>query len=204
MQIRTGDLDVVPEHAVVPPLQRADAGARPLALFELGNHLLARSADPPEMVQFGVQAVTNEAPIADGTGGSSTSASSNRFANVGEVIERAEERLGQRRLAILQESRGLVGTAVADCWSATRSRGRARPRAARDTSRSMSCTVFMTSRNLPRSVVRNAKSSTASSQSAIRSSATSGRRSQETEQAAAHRRDRTGRWHGGASPPEIR
>ncbi len=70
------------------------------------------------------------------------------------------------------------GTAARDWRSDTRSRGPAVPSAARATSRSRSCTDLSVSRNLPRSVERKARSSTASSRSRMRSSAQSGRRSQ--------------------------
>ena len=66
---------------------------------------------------------------------------------------------------------------ASECFRPTRSRGPAVPSAARATSRSRSCTALIASRNLPRSVVRNASSSTASSRSRIGSSATSGRSS---------------------------
>ncbi len=69
------------------------------------------------------------------------------------------------------------GTAPSDCFRATRSRGPAEPRAVRATRRSRSWTDLSVSRNRPRSVVLNAKSSTASSRSRTRSSDSSGRSS---------------------------
>ncbi len=69
------------------------------------------------------------------------------------------------------------GTAPSDCFSATRSRGPAEPSAVRATRRSRSCTDLSVSRNRPRSVVLNAKSSTASSRSRTRSRESSGRSS---------------------------
>ena len=64
VQVRLGDLDVVAEHAVEADLQRVDAGARALALFHLGDHLLARSADVPQVVELRVDAVANHAAVA--------------------------------------------------------------------------------------------------------------------------------------------
>ena len=53
VQVRLRDFDVVAEHAVVADLQRGDAGARALALFHLGDDLLARAADRPQLVELG-------------------------------------------------------------------------------------------------------------------------------------------------------
>ena len=64
VQVRLRDLDVVAEHAVVAHLQRVDAGARALALFELGDHLFARSADAAQVVELRVEAVADIAAVA--------------------------------------------------------------------------------------------------------------------------------------------
>ena len=82
------------------------------------------------------------------------------------------------------------GTAAIDCFRPTRSRGPAVPSAVRATRRSRSWTLFSSSRNLPRSVLRNANSSTASSRSRMRSSETSGRSSHARSRRPAHRRHR--------------
>src|SRR5262249_57066330 len=64
VQVRLRDFDVVAEHAVVADLQRVDAGPRPLALFELGDHLLAAAADRAQVVELAVGAVAGEAAVA--------------------------------------------------------------------------------------------------------------------------------------------
>ncbi len=71
----------------------------------------------------------------------------------------------------------------------TRSRGPADPSAARATSRSRSWTAFSASRNLPRSVVLNANSSTASRRSRTRSRESRGRSIHARSSRPRHRRD---------------
>ena len=56
-QLRFGDLDVVPEHAVVPDLQRIDAGAGALGLFHRCDRRFSASADPAQTIEFVVHAV---------------------------------------------------------------------------------------------------------------------------------------------------
>ena len=99
MQIRFRDLDVVAEHAVVAHLERVDAGARALALFELGDHLLARAADAPEIVELGVEAVADVAAVAHEGAGIVDQAAVDVVAHIDEIVERADERPGERRLA---------------------------------------------------------------------------------------------------------
>ena len=103
VQIRLRDLDVVAEHAVVAHLQRVDAGARALALFELGDHLFARSADAPQVVELGVEAVANIAAVAHERARLVDQAAVDVVAHVDEVVERADQRPGERRLARLED-----------------------------------------------------------------------------------------------------
>ena len=58
------DLDVVAEDAVEADLQRADAGARALAVLHLGDDLPARAADRLQLVELGIDAVAREAAVA--------------------------------------------------------------------------------------------------------------------------------------------
>ena len=102
MQVRLRNLDVVAEHAVVADLQRVDAGASALAFFELGDHLLARSADAPQFVDFGVEAVADVAAIPHQRAGVVDETAVDIVAHVDEVVERADERAGERRFAGLQ------------------------------------------------------------------------------------------------------
>ena len=63
MQVRLRDLDVVPEHAVEPHFERLDAGARAFRCLQLGDDLLARSADAPQVVELGIDAVAHGAAV---------------------------------------------------------------------------------------------------------------------------------------------
>ena len=103
VQIRFRDLDVVAEHAVVAHLQRVDAGARALALFELGDHLLARAADAAQVVELGVEAVADVAAVAHQRTGIVDEAAVDVVAHVDEIVQRAHERSRQRRFACLEE-----------------------------------------------------------------------------------------------------
>ena len=103
VQIRFRDLDVVAEHAVVAHLQRVDAGARALAFFELGDHLLARAADATQVVELGVEAVADVAAVAHQRTGLVDEAAVDVVAHVDEIVERAHERPRQRRLARIEE-----------------------------------------------------------------------------------------------------
>ena len=103
VQIRLGDLDVVAEHAVVAHLQRVDAGARALALFELRDHLFARSADAPQVVEPRVEAVANIAAVAHERARLVDQAAVDVVAHVDEIVERADQRPGERRLARLED-----------------------------------------------------------------------------------------------------
>ncbi len=98
VQVRLRDLDVVAEHAVEPDFERVDAGARPLPLFHLGDHLLARSADVPQVVELGVDAVANHAAVA----GQRAGLVDQRLLDGGpqhrHVVERRHQARDQRRL----------------------------------------------------------------------------------------------------------
>ncbi len=103
VQIRFRDLDVVPEYAVVAHLQRVDAGARAFALFQLGDHLLARAADTPQVVESGVEAVADVAAVANQRAGIVDEAAVDVVAHVDEIVQRADERPRQRRLESVEE-----------------------------------------------------------------------------------------------------
>ena len=178
MQVRLRDLDVVAEDAIEADLQRLDAGARALAVFHLGDDLLARAADVPQVVDFRVEAVAHEAAVAR-----------QRRRLVGDRLidplragpaDRRARRSGCAAAAPGTRSAAAPsrGTAASDRDSAIRSRGPAVESAMRAISRSRSWIDFSVSRALPRSVVLTASSSTASRRSRIGSSAVSGRSSQ--------------------------
>ena len=161
VQVRLRDLDVVAEHAVEAHLERRDAGARALALLDLGDHLLARAADRAQLVELGVDAVADEAAVARQRRRLVDERPLDRVAHV--HAGRRARRAGSRRAAPAAR-RGLHARAAStqsDCFSADEV-ARARPcparrarRAARGRARPSSA-----SRNLPRSVVRKASSST--------------------------------------------
>ena len=64
VQVGLRDLDVVAEHPVEADLQRADAGPLAFRRFHVGDDLPARSADRPQLVDLGIQAVLREAAFA--------------------------------------------------------------------------------------------------------------------------------------------
>ena len=112
-----------------------------------------------------------------------------QVAHVGQIVELRQQAAQQRRLHVVEHQLDARDGSRATAAATTRSRGPAVPSAARATSRSRSWTVFSTSRNLPRSVERNASSSTASSRSRMRSSDDERTQQPGAEQPAAHRRD---------------
>ena len=177
-EVRLRDLDVVAEHAVVADLELGDAGAGALGFFHLGNPLLAGPADAAQVVELGIDAVAHGAAVARQRRRLVEQRAIQLVAQVGQIVELGRQAADERRLQARSSSIRTRGTAAIDCRSETRSRGPAVPSAARATSRSMSCTIFSVSRTFARSVLRNAKSSTASSRSWMRSSASSGRSSQ--------------------------
>ena len=102
VQVRFRDLDVVAEDAVVADLQRRDAGARALALFQLRDDLLAGAADAAQVVQLGVDAVADVAAVADQGAGLLDDVRLDGVTHVRQVVERADERANQRRVARVQ------------------------------------------------------------------------------------------------------
>ncbi len=189
VQVRFRDLDVVAEDAVVPDLERRDARAHALALLEFGDHLLAGAADvgaaasssgsrpsrmkPPSRAER--RRLVDDVP--DRCASRTSCRSSSRLTSAGRAGRRARRAPMRMR-----------GTAEIDCLRPTRSRGpRCSGRCARRGARDREPT-FRGSRNLPRSVVRNASSSTASSRSRIRSSDSERPQQPRPEEPPAHRR----------------
>jgi len=107
VEIRFRDLDVVPEHAVIADLQRADTGALALALFELGDHLLARSADTAQVVELGIKTIPDVATLPHHGPRLVDDAAFDVVADVLQIIERAQQRAGERRLAGLEQEADL-------------------------------------------------------------------------------------------------
>ena len=65
-EVRLGDLDVITEDGVIAHLQRADAGALPLAVLDGGNGLTARGRNRAQFVEFRVNAGSDGAAIDKG------------------------------------------------------------------------------------------------------------------------------------------
>ena len=63
VQVGAGDLDVVAEYIVEADLERGDAGALPLARFDLRDVLLAVLAQVAQFVEFRVVAGANRAAV---------------------------------------------------------------------------------------------------------------------------------------------
>ncbi len=70
-EVRLGDLDVVAEDLVVADLERADAGALPLALLDARDPALAFGADGAQFVKLGVMAFLDQPAFPQRKGGSS-------------------------------------------------------------------------------------------------------------------------------------
>ena len=64
-----GDLDEEPLHAVVAELEIGDAGAFALALLELEQKIVGVRTDAPQLVQLGIEASSDDAAIAQESGG---------------------------------------------------------------------------------------------------------------------------------------
>ena len=101
-QVRLRHLDVVAEDAVVADLERRDAGSRALALFHLRDHLLARTADRPQLVELPIDAVAREAAVAREHRRVFGQRRFNRAADVREVVELGDERSHERRLQLAE------------------------------------------------------------------------------------------------------
>ncbi len=150
-----------------------------LALLELGDHLLARAADAAQIVDLGVEAVADVAAVAHQRARLVDEAAVDVVADVRQIVERARRAIAsaapRRPRASSRDARDDGDRLLqADEIARPRAcRARRARRGARDPER-----LFSTSRNLPRSVLRNANSSTASRRSRMRSSETSGRSSQ--------------------------
>ena len=157
--------------------------------FHLGDDLLARAADRPQLVELGIDAVAREAAVARER---RRVVDERRLDPLPRTSARSSSSASSERTSGACSSASTVrtrGIAASDCFRPTRSRGPAVPSAARATSRSRSCTALIASRNLPRSVVRNASSSTASSRSRIGSSDDQRPQQPRAQQPAADRRD---------------
>ena len=148
-----------------------------LLLFELRDHLLAGAGDVSELVELFVDAITDEPAIARQRRRFVLNRLLDPLTNICQVVELAGKAHNERRLtlgkqdAYARDRRQRLAQAQRD-RAGWRSRARLAKSAVRGPER-----VFSASRTFPRSVVRNANSSTASRRSRIDSSATSGRSS---------------------------
>ena len=112
-QVRLADLDVVAEDAVEADLERRDAGARALALLDGGDRRAPAAADLAQLVELGVDAVADDAALAQA--GAAARPRASRSMSVGDV---------ERRIEVLELARARAGAMALD-------ERLARPRAAR-------------------------------------------------------------------------
>ncbi len=63
--VAAADLDVVAVHAVVADLERADAGALALALFQIEQEAVAVLGQVAQFVEFGIVTAGDDAAVAD-------------------------------------------------------------------------------------------------------------------------------------------
>ncbi len=87
MQVRFGDLDVVPEDLVEADFERSDIGALPLALFHRGDDLLAVLAEIAQLVEFGVKAAADDAGIGGERGWLVGERAFKEFAHVSKLVD---------------------------------------------------------------------------------------------------------------------
>ena len=105
VQVRFRDLDVVAEHAVEPDLERADPGARALALLHLGNDLPAGAADRLQLVELGIDAVAGEAAIARERARLVDQRALDLGAELRKVVELGDQAAQERRLHLREQHR---------------------------------------------------------------------------------------------------
>jgi hypothetical protein len=103
VEIRLRDFNVVAKHAIVANLQRADSGSPALAIFQPGDDLLARSTDSPKVVDFGVDAVTNQASLTNQCGRFIDDRPLDGVPDICQVIELTDEASHQRRLECVED-----------------------------------------------------------------------------------------------------
>ena len=123
MQVRFRDLDVVAKHAIEAHLERLDSGARPLLFLELGDDLLARPRNVPELVDLFVHAVADESAVSRQRRRLVVDRLFDPLADVGQVVQLAGQ--ADRRAApdTRRAARAMRGTAANEMRNATRSRG---------------------------------------------------------------------------------
>src|SRR2546425_4512882 len=103
MEVCLRNLDVVSEHAVDPDFERADAGPRALAFLHLGNHLTAGTADPAQLVELRVDAVTRKAAVASEGGRLVDERSVDQVPYVEQLVELGEEAAEEGRADLLED-----------------------------------------------------------------------------------------------------
>ncbi len=97
--------------------------------LHLGDRRLAGAADRAQLVELGVDAVANRAAVPRERRRLVDERRADRVAQVGQVVEFAEQALDERRLELVERAGARAECATHDWRSATRSRGPARCRA---------------------------------------------------------------------------
>ena len=153
MQVGLRDLDVIPEDPIEPHFEGADPRACALAVLHLGDDLSTRPADRAQLVELGVDPIAGETPSRAMAGGSSR-----RFGHMRSRRSQVSTRRARCRATgpVPQPEELDRRTARSEWLKETRSRarqfrGRSVPRVV-----SRSWIPARQSRNLPRSVERNA------------------------------------------------
>ena len=100
MQVRLRHLDVVPEHAIVADLERANPRARPLAVLHLRDDPLTGSADRSQIVELAIHAVPCEPAVAGKRRRIVHERGRDPVADIAEVVQLRDERFHEQRLKI--------------------------------------------------------------------------------------------------------
>ena len=153
-QVRSGHLEVVPEHLVVPDLQAPDPSGlllTPFQGFELGEPL---PLDAGERVEVGRVPGAEQPPCSIVAGGSSGRARAEQFAKLGERIEPGVERLEERGAGTGLDRRRASSTAARLSRIAPSSGGRTRRPATRLAMRARSATGRRAARTASSSLPR--------------------------------------------------
>ena len=100
MQVRLRHLDVVPEHAVVADLERANPRACPLAVLHLRDDPLTGSADRSQIVELAIQAVACEPAVAGKRRRIVHERRRDPVADIAEIVQLRNERFHEQRLKI--------------------------------------------------------------------------------------------------------
>ena len=183
--VRVGHLEEIPEDLVVADLERGDAGAFALPLLQRGEVLLPAVAEHTQLVELGVEAGSDDVTVGERNRWPFRERRGKRRREVGEGIELRAERVVRSAPSSARCSGSSPSSAAAtagsrrnESRSAPRSRGVARPAAARPARRSRSRTPSSAERAPSRARAFRSAASTASSRVLIAVGSRSGESTQ--------------------------